>query len=405
MAKSMASGAAYAQGYIALFPHTISFPFVLSLIFRVFGSSLIVAQIVGAIFSALCAGLIFLIGCEVFKKKSVGIIGAAIWVLFPSQIIYSAIVCTENPFNFIGLLTIYLFIKASKIWQYVLIGFLVAFLSAIRPTGDAWILAFAVILIVKFFRENKMRFRVKHGMTWRHILNIGVLCVSFFIISELISFSVAGYIGQPIAKTKTGWNLFIGMNVDANGMWNTDDAKVFDDYNAGINNISAQSVQADLEKQGVARLEENIKDGSIWGLLANKAMISFGQDSESVAFADSGFTQNWDEAVAQVQGHVSSGTILQFVESYFEGRSATLIKVCSLYYYVVIILAITAVVLMLIRKRNREFLLLLGIIFISILGSCVLLEANARYHVAILPILCILAGGLFNNEHMARSNS
>jgi len=65
MAKSMAGGVPYAQGYIALFPHTITFPFILSIFFRIFGSSILKAQMVGVIFSSLCASLIFLIGLEV----------------------------------------------------------------------------------------------------------------------------------------------------------------------------------------------------------------------------------------------------------------------------------------------------------------------------------------------------
>jgi len=70
--------------------------FGLDLIFRIFGPSILVAQLTGILLSAMSVIFVFLIGKEAGKKQ-LGFIAAIMWSLMPSRIFYSLLNMYRKP--------------------------------------------------------------------------------------------------------------------------------------------------------------------------------------------------------------------------------------------------------------------------------------------------------------------
>ncbi len=106
------------QGYVwnghptAYWP--IGWPFFLSLIFRVTGAHVMVGLAVNVILSTCIVGLIYLISMQLFHRKSMALTAAIAYSLLPSQIVWNAVLGSEELFSALLLVSLYLYLLARN---------------------------------------------------------------------------------------------------------------------------------------------------------------------------------------------------------------------------------------------------------------------------------------------------
>ncbi|WAM31377.1 glycosyltransferase family 39 protein [Caldicellulosiruptor naganoensis] len=213
IARNLSLNKIFIPNYIAMFPHTISFPFFLSLVFRIFGSSVIIAQLTGSVLSALSVILIYVIGKEIGNRE-LGFFAALLWALMPSRILYSLLICTENLFNVVALVITFLFIKTLKttnankrVLYILLIGIFSAWLSSIRP--NEIIILIAIILYFLFFAKinltspNMLKIFTQNIFPIKLFLTL-ITIIIYLLTTFVINYTIESKIRQKIASPRIG---------------------------------------------------------------------------------------------------------------------------------------------------------------------------------------------------------
>jgi 4-amino-4-deoxy-L-arabinose transferase-like glycosyltransferase len=377
LAQNILDGRTNNADYISMFPHVLGYPFVLSLFFRIFGAHVVIAQLVGALFSALCGVLIYLIG-KTIMNETYAMTAALLWLLLPSKVLYGTLVCTENFFNALSLGIILVFLITMKkqdthrkpvffILMFVLIGASVAALSAIRP--NALILLVAVILftfvkapVISLFTLGK-----------RNISKL-LLClcsvIAYMTVSAFITARIEQFIQQPVSKTKIGWNLFVGMNGASRGHWNAEDADLFGSILA---ERGAEETQRFFLEQGIDRLHEHIQSGDMLRFLRLKTISMWYGDHEAIDYASPAQDLSIKTAfpLQRYQKHI--------------------ILVCDVYYYLLLILTLLCLTMSLKRAHYSDIVILSCLMIIGTVLLHIPFEAAPRYHNNALVWLCFPA--------------
>ncbi len=269
-------GAGYCD-YIAMFPHVIGYPYVLSIVFRIFGTSVFVAQNFNII---LAVGTIFLtyrIG-KMVGGSLVGMAGLFLTAFWPSQIIYVNMVASEYLFSFLLILCIYLFVKTLRkctadmkhpalgVMLHILLGILLAFCACIRPM--ALILLITIVLCL-FFQKIHIPPRkpidqpvslIILSKGWMRCL-IVILC--YVCVSKFCSMGIEYIIEKEPASgtTSFGYNLLVGLNVESEGGWNQEDADyLYDALERTGSGTEAHLACLDLALQRLERDPRSILD-------------------------------------------------------------------------------------------------------------------------------------------------
>jgi hypothetical protein len=129
----------------------IGYPFLLSIFYRVFGSEVIIGQLLNIFFFCAMTLMIYLIGRNLYDEKSARL-SAIITALIPSQIFYALNPLADIPFSFIVLFILYLIIKKPYLKQTFQLGIVIGIGNMFRPN-----LVFFPILIAifRYLREKK----------------------------------------------------------------------------------------------------------------------------------------------------------------------------------------------------------------------------------------------------------
>ena len=236
-------GAWYCK-YVSLFPHVLGYPAVLSLIFRIFGTSIRTAQIFNLCLQVLSCGLIWHIARSLGGRIS-GLIALALASFMPSVVLYSNIVGSEALFSCLLLTATDLFVQSvqqvkeqdTHPWlcflRLVLLALVLSFASFIRPMGIIFLIA-AVICILTI-KTEKMEGSARPKSIGTQIINrrwkkVLILLIIYFAGSSVASSWTARTIGrEPAGATSSfGFNLLVGLNQESYGFWNSKDAAFLD---------------------------------------------------------------------------------------------------------------------------------------------------------------------------------
>lgn len=263
MAVSLANGEQLFSQYGAIFPHTVGFSWVLSLVYRLFGEHLFFIQLFNVCAETLTAYLLYLSANRLFDKK-IGILTVFLYGISPAFIFYSELLATEILFTlFVSVLLYFviLFGESGKIRYAVFYGVITALLNAIRPMGLLLLLAFGVYTLC--FLQKKQRFLA---------LLMAVFC--YLGVHSGVWYGISSVNGQKVSKTPMGYNLYIGSNYQWYGKWNPED---YDYANRLIyrNNLSPDRFHKRLQEEGILRYQQNgirkncelfvQKFGVLWG--------------------------------------------------------------------------------------------------------------------------------------------
>ncbi|WP_159435339.1 glycosyltransferase family 39 protein [Sporobacter termitidis] len=254
VAVLLSQGGLGASAYIAKFPHVIGYPFVLSLLFRLTGPSVAAGLYLNAAAGLLSAFLTYRIARRLSSRLG-GLIALVLAAFWPSQILYGAVLASEPVFTCLMLLAVWLFVYLFKypstlgntegsMFLCVITGIVLALSAAIRPLSQILLVAAVLSLLTQRVRFD-VNERMLHGKLSRAacqgwfralvILLVYVLC------SGLISAAISDTIGYklPGATVSYGYNLMVGVNIDAKGAWNQQDAEFFDQAFAATDSAEA----------------------------------------------------------------------------------------------------------------------------------------------------------------------
>ena len=375
MARKLSIGEVFIPDYVAVFPHTIAFPAVLSLVFRCFGPSVKAAQFFGVCLSSLSVMLVYLVG-EITSDRKYGIGAAALWLFMPSRVLYTLLVCTENLFNVLALAAILIFILAVKapaakrsILLFAASGLLFALLVAVRPNG--LILLIACVLFYLFFFGKDERLKI-YSIPVMKITGFVIVAAVYLFTSAMISKAIEAKIGEEIAPTKAGWNLYVGMNEESDGRWNSADSSLFGQL---LREKGPEGTQSTLLSMGIERLKINISDGTLIPFLFEKMRGMWYADHEAYDYI----------AGAQADNNAAI---------HFDTNNKLIKLLSDGYYYMLLLLAVYALIHH-IRKKDFYAAILIGCLFI--LGTIALhipFEAALRYKNHAVLWLCLLAASI-----------
>jgi hypothetical protein len=343
-----ASGAVPDAEYQAIFPHLQGYPFVLSLLFRVFGVSVAAAQAFNLFLSLCIAALLLSIG-----KKLMGVAGGftagMLWALLPSHFMLLSLVAGEPLHITLTLCAVRLYLWLIDCWRerlpyWILLGAIVGVSSLIRPIGPVYLLAFAIHAAV-FVKKQ-----------WR----------SYIIVLAMVAAYLA--VTAPFAGG-FGWNFYVGMNRESGGEWNAADQEVMNARMA--EGLAASEIQALFQREAFERLGERLGEPGFTRFMAGKFQRLWCQDSFTVYWLSLGMRDGSPLNIRNMAGLLSN------ISNIFYGF---LLGCCALSIYRQV-------------KTRREAFTLPMIILTGVMLLFLLLEANPRYRYAGSAALCLLAAG------------
>lgn len=203
LAKQIAAGGQWGDTYTS-----VGYSIILGFVYKIFGSSIITAKIFNVILTALSYLIFYKLISNLHLKEGVRKIVYLLFILFPSNIFYNSVLCTEIIFTTVFLLTTLIYYSKIK-YKYVLIGVLVAVNSMIKPFFMAF---FLVIFLVELLSKVKFSKVVKHTAV--------IFIVSFIAISPWV-YRNTKLMGQfTFISNNGGIVLYINNNSQNNyGRW------------------------------------------------------------------------------------------------------------------------------------------------------------------------------------------
>lgn len=370
--------------YIAMFPHVFGYPYVLSVVFKIFGTSVRTAQVFNVV---LAVGTVFLAyrTARLTAGTAAGLCTLVLTAFWPSQILYMNQVAAEYLFSFMLTLCLYIFMitivkyhgdvrhPVAGVSLYVLLGILLALTACIRPM--ALILLITVILCL-FFR--KMRIPVRKTVDQPIsliILSKGwmrcvIVVLTYFVVSSFCNMAIEYTIDQPTASGSAsfGYNLLVGLNQESSGGWNQEDA----DYLYDAMEETGNATEAHLACRDLAfqRLKED--PASLFNLFLQKFRALWSNDD---------YGSTWSILFMDQQGNLTK----EREEFLYQIRDF-----CNLYYLLTV--AAAAVGGIFLWKKGNSYLYPFCLIFVGTVGMHLLVENQNRYHYHALFMFALIAG-------------
>ena len=379
--------AALDRRYAAMYPHTIGFPMlILQPAFHFFGPSVktaLYANLVCSMISVIIAGHI--------GQRMGGRLGAVVAVIamsmWPSHILYSNMVATEQSFTMFMLLAADIMVhvlqrRKGSMYEnspiralalLFLLGIVLAVGGAIRPMAMVLLAAYAVVQL--FVSGDPSGEIPQTGARWA--LARGWLCVVIVMIPYLLTGNILTrnisdtILTEPASGlTASGYNLMVGVNSSAGGRWNKEDSDffgaVFDETG------DANAAHSACMQVAIQRVTQSPED--VLNLLVYKYRDLWQTDD---------FGIDWNLQWTDMQG-----TLTPELKDLLESVR----PVGRLAYMAVLLFALLGAIEAWRKNTAPPPMQMVCILFF--LGTALahmLLETQVRYHYNMLPFLIILA--------------
>lgn len=370
--------------YIAMFPHVFGYSYVLSRIFRLFGTSVFTAQGFNVF---LAVGTVFLTyrTARLAGGVSAGLCALLLAAFWPSQILYMNMVASEYLFSFLMMLCVYLFIVSMKrctadmkhpvlgVLLHILLGVMLALCAAIRPM--ALIVLITIVLCVCFQRMHIPPRKPIDQPLSLVILSKGwmrcaIIIICYLCVTSLCSAGIEYTIDRPLASGSAsfGYNLLVGLNAEAEGGWNQEDA----DYLYTAMDRTGNATEAHLACRDLAIQRLKGDPRSMLNLFLHKYEVLWGNDD---------FGSTWNILFMNQQGSLTK----ERQDFLYSSRD-----VCNLYY--LIVMAFAGIGGVFLWKKGMGYEYVFTLIFLGTVAMHLLVENQNRYHYHALFMVAILAG-------------
>ena len=392
--KLISDGAGYCD-YISQFPHVMGFPYILSLVFRVFGASVSTGLYFNLAVSLLS---IFFVHrtARLLAGRVGGILAAALVAFWPSQIIYINQMASEPVFMCLTLICIWIAARlfkapvGEKAWKILVfniaLGILLAIAGGVRPVAIILLIA---IIICSVTYKTRLSGSDEAGLI-RSCMSRGwiralVILTGYMACSLLISAATAKAIDRELPGTTAsfGYNLMVGLNIESKGGWNEGDSSFLSKRFAETG--SAQEAHIACRTVALSRLEEH--PVGIANLVFQKYTLLWENDDYG-SYWNLLFLKQQNNLTPERNEFMNNMTIWN-----------------NIYYMICVYLSLLAgIYLWFGRKVGTEHVLVLYFIGIAILHM--FLESQSRYHYNILPVFALLASAgaveIFRHHAAAR---
>ncbi len=343
-----------------------AYPFLLAGIFKLFGSTNFVAgKVVNALGGGLACLLIYLIAARVFDRR-VGLIGAALFALFPGQIYFSTLLMTESLTPaLVGLIALLLLMwvverQDTRWYQHVALG--VLFGIALLARGEAVMLVLVALVIWKLAVPAWSLFARQAGV---FVLAAGLTVLPWTVRNEISMHSFV-----PVS-TALGHTLLAGHQPNPYAIGSLfPEAKIQQEYSYLPYPQKEIKVESVAEHQAITWAVHHPVEEAWYPLLKFKHMF-----------------QNDDDAVSWVNSWAPApDTRTPLLSTQQEDNLSALANV---YYVPVMLIALAGVPFWFSLKDRRKLLLVL--IVAAWVAIHLELWPSGRYHVALEPILSLWA--------------
>lgn len=209
-AKDIADGLGYTlHGQpTALWPP--GWPYALAGVVKVFGPSILAAEIVQALMNALTAGFAFLIARALFGWAS-GVAAGFAYAVLPSAVEWCATLASEPLYTLLWSMSTYIWVSRSprRIGWYALSGLLLGAAALVRPSA---LLFWAVLLLyVLVMRGERNRLR-----QWLPVVGVAALCTALAVM-PMIARNYHAFGTLVIVSNNGGVSLYQGNNAQSGG--------------------------------------------------------------------------------------------------------------------------------------------------------------------------------------------
>jgi len=363
-AADIAKGQAwYPNQLYEIFPFTVGYPLILSLWFKLFGSTLIS----GKIFNIACSAALIILTYKVAEfvfDRSVALFAAIMTALWPAQIMYTSVMATEHIgilFFMASILLVYLteanMMNRKKYLFSILLGVFICLSKFVRPITV--LLLPAVIIYFYFILENNMP--LKKSLIHKTKIAAAIM-IGFLISTSILNALVLHTTGVNLKNSSSGFNLLIGTNFKYGGLWNPEDAGIIEEYNHDARRIHENATAKALER--IVRYP-----GQFVQLVFKHKMTHM--------WGNEGYGYYWSTAKL-----LWNNKFVKFLDNHP-------ILVHSSYQLFYLVILIMSVISCLFFHRNRKPALLL-LFILALITAHLFLEVQSRYHFPAIPLMIIL---------------
>ena len=320
--------------------------FVLTPIYALFGHSLLAAQIGNALLGGASTYLVYLLLCEMQARTVARILGPLLFALYIPSWIYSEYLAKENLMTPLLLLLLYL---SARLYKRPTPGAAVALgvtLGLLAMTGSAALAVAPVVMCAMACAKASLRTRLQAA---------AIVALAVVIVLAPWQYRNAQVVGSPVNNTNGGFNLYLGNNPNADGLF----VSIIDTPMG----VQWKALRAQGELQASTRLKE---EAIAW--------IS-GHPVQFVQLALKKAALFWMPPIHQGKGQAST--------------METASRLVWLVQYAVLC-AFAVYTLLTIRRRNRYVVgVLAAVVFYT--GVHMLFYVVFRYREPIMPLVILLA--------------
>lgn len=353
--------------FYAVFPFKMSFGLVLAGLYSVFGTNLLIPKLFNVIMSVALALLVYAGGKILYGDKAARISGLLL-AFWPADIMFTSVIASEHLFLvlFTGAVVLMLhFIKKYSFKNYkvtngnlilLAIGSLTATAQLIRPM--AMLLLPVFFLYVLIFKRYRADILLSFGLKLKSVL---LVAASYIIVINLISLPIQSITGVNVSKSYSGFNLMVGTNDKADGMFNSEDFSIIEK-----NNYDVEKVHEEARKTAIARITS--APFKLPYLFCRKIEKLWGNEN---------YGYYW--STTPIMNSRPENTVKSYPRAFY--------GISQAFYILVLLMAVSACFYTLREKRYDALIVLM--VFGGLFLSYLLLEVQSRYHLPVMPLLII----------------
>lgn len=349
-AKEIIAGNITNKYYLSFNGYVYFFSYILSLIFRIFGTSIKVALYFNIFCQILTAFLLYKL-LHLKNDRLISIYGSILWLLLPTVFFATFLISTENLFLLCFIITLYLFyiliekrnVNFKNIILFLIIGILISISNNIRPI----MIIFIIATIIYFILTSK---KIKE-----YILLIFLL-LGYFGTNNIINNWIEKKYDTTMQSGALEWSIYFGSNYELCGGWSEEDS------NYAFNVIKNEG-SGELLKDAFNRF---------WNLKTSQK-ITLGMCKYYNLWSDSNSTYVFFDLVTNNNN--------QKYKLVFDQISKIIVIIIILYVMISIIYDI---------KKKKYDNIFLEIFIIGYILANLLIVVNGRYNYILYPLLLLL---------------
>jgi hypothetical protein len=366
-AVAIAKGnAGHPSHFYEIFPFAVGYPLVLSVWYKIFGTTLVMGKVLNIVCSLVLLLLIYAVANLVFGRKTACIAGILV-AFWPTQIMYTSVMATEHVFGVFFMLSVLLTLlignsigqRRAHVFSLIL-GATITLAQLVRPM--AFLLLPCILVYLFLFTE------LKDGLIKalvRKASIVAAVSASYLICISILNSAVFNITGVDLSTSSPGFNLLIGTNTEYGGMWNEDDAKLLDDFGQ-----DAERIQKEAMRRGIARIKSD---------LVAFMKFALGEKMGNM-WADEEYGYSWSTEVLINESRFTG---------FMENNSKLIEASYQVFYVLLLFMAVAGSIFAFVSKKNEISLMML--IALAVVSAHLFLEVQDRYSYPVMASLVVVA--------------